>query len=158
MRLDVWMELTKVFTEEQFEQALESWHWIGLEGKVPVLASLFGDVILRAEDGFWWLDAMEGSLTRPWEDADAVQAELNTADGQERYLLAGLAREAAQRGLTLAADQVYDFTRPPVLGGEVSADNLGQIDFVVGLNIAGQIHEQVRDLPPGAPITGITVS
>jgi hypothetical protein len=158
MRLDTGMELTKVFTPEQFEQGLESWHWIGLEGKVPVLASLFGDVIFRAEDGFWWLDAMEGSLTRSWEDADAVQAELNTVDGQERYLLASLALAAAQRGLSPGAGQVYDFTRPPVLGGEVSADNLGVIDFVVGLNIAGQIHEQVRDLPPGSSISTITMS
>ncbi|AWS43722.1 T6SS immunity protein Tdi1 domain-containing protein [Streptosporangium sp. 'caverna'] len=152
------MELTKVFTLEQFEQGLESWRWIGLAGKVPVLASLFGDVIFRAEDGFWWLDAVEGSLTQPWEDADAVRAELNTVDGRERYLLASLAEAAGQRGLGLAAEQVYDFKHSPVLGGEVSLNNLGVIDFVVGLNIAGQIHEQVRDLPPGTPISGITIS
>ncbi|MFC4061196.1 T6SS immunity protein Tdi1 domain-containing protein [Planomonospora corallina] len=152
------MELTKVFTPEQFEQGLESWHWIGLEGKVPVLASLFGDVVFRAEDGFWWLDTIEGSLTRPWEDADAVRAELNTVAGQERYLLVGLVRAAVRQGLAPAAEQVYDFKHPPVLGGEVDLDNLEVIDFAVGLNIAGQIHEQVRDLPPGSPITGITMS
>ncbi|GAA4964212.1 hypothetical protein HD597_003521 [Nonomuraea thailandensis] len=93
---------------------------------------------------------MEGTLTRPWQDADAVQAELNTADGQERYLLASLAQEAALQGLAPGQGQVYDFTHPPVLGGEVSAGNLGLLDFVVGLNIAGQIHGQVRDLPPGS--------
>ncbi|MEV4394257.1 T6SS immunity protein Tdi1 domain-containing protein [Nonomuraea sp. NPDC049607] len=152
------MELTKDFTPEQFEQGLESWRWIGLEGKVPVLASLFGDVILQAADGFWWLDAMQGSLTRSWEDADALLAELSTVDGREHYLLASLAQAAEQRGLTPAAGQVYDFTRPPVLGGEVDVDNLGVIDFVVGLNIAGQIHEQVRSLPPGSPVSEITTS
>lgn len=30
MRLDIGMELTKVFTLERFEQGLESWRWIGL--------------------------------------------------------------------------------------------------------------------------------
>jgi hypothetical protein len=34
---------------------------------------------------------------------------------------------------------------------------VGVIDFVVGLNIAGQIHEQVRDLPAGTPIAGVTI-
>jgi len=83
---------------------------------------------------------------------------LNTAEGQDRYLLAGLAQAAEQRGLGLAADQIYQFEHPRVLGGEVSPDNLGVIDFVVGLNIAGQIHEQVRDLPPGTPVSGITIA
>ncbi|MFI9589946.1 T6SS immunity protein Tdi1 domain-containing protein [Nonomuraea sp. NPDC052265] len=147
-----------MFTSEQFEQGLESWRWIGLEGKVPVIASLFGDVIFQAADGFWWLDSLQGTLTRSWADADALLAELNTEDGQEHYLLASLAQAAGQRGLTLAAGQMYDFTRPPVLGGEVGADNLQVIDFVVGLNIAGQIHQQVRALPPGSPISGITMS
>jgi len=40
----------------------------------------------------------------------------------------------------------------------VDLDNVEVIDFVVSLNIAGQIHEQVRDLPPGTPISGITIS
>lgn len=157
MGLDTGMELTKVFAPERFAQGLESWGWIGLEAKVPVLASLFGDVIFQGEDGFWWLDTVEGSLNRRWQDLNALRAELNTADGQERYLLASLARVAEQRGLNPTTEQVYDFQRPPVLGGELSVDNLGVIDFVVGLNIAGQIHEQVRDLPPGTPISGITI-
>jgi hypothetical protein len=157
MLLDIGMDLTKAFTPEQFAQGLESWSWIGLEGKEPVLATLFGDVIFRAEGGFWWLDAVEGSLSRPWQNAEALRAELSTADGQERYLLVNLALAAARRGLTPTADQVYEFTQPPVLGGELTLDNVGVIDFVVGLNIAGQIHEQVRDLPAGTPIAGVTI-
>lgn len=110
-------------------------------------------MLLRAPDGFWWLDILEGTLTRPWTDTDAVRAAFADVEGQDSYLLAGLAHAAERRGLTLTADQVYDFQQPPILGGELIPDNIGVIDFVVGLNIAGQIHEQVRDLPPGTPIT-----
>ena len=30
-------------------------------------------------------------------------------------------------------------------------------DFVVTVNIAGQIHEQIKDLPPGTKISGLTI-
>jgi hypothetical protein len=32
------------------------------------------------------------------------------------------------------------------------------VDFVVALNLAGQIDEQVKLLPPGTPITGTTLN
>jgi hypothetical protein len=141
------MELTRTFTTDQYERALESWQWLDLAGKEPVFATPFGDVVLRAADGFWWLDALGGELSRPWESIEAMRAELNTPEGQERYLLASLVYVADQRGLVPDQDQVYGFLQPPALGGPVDAENVELVDFVVALNIAGQIHEQIRSLP-----------
>ena len=53
---------------------------------------------------------------------------------------------------------VYGFKTPPLLGGALEVDNVETIDFVVGLSIAGQIHDQIRGLPPGTRISGFTVS
>lgn len=39
----------------------------------------------------------------------------------------------------------------------MEVDNIGLIDFVVALHLAGQIHEQVRNHPPGFRVTGITL-
>jgi len=39
----------------------------------------------------------------------------------------------------------------------VEPANIGVIDFVVGVNLAGQLHEQVRGLPPGTAIQGVTI-
>ncbi len=147
------MELTRRFTAEQFDAALASWGWIGLDGKVPVFASPFGDVFLESAEGIWWLDTLQGELTCPWEDPAALEADLRTEEGQNQFLLAWLAMAAEGRGLVPAADQVYGFVVPPVLSGELEVENVEVIDFVVSLGIAGQIHEQVRDLPPGTPIT-----
>ena len=77
-----------------------------------MLASLFGDVFLQDQTGYWFLDSIEGSLS---------------------------------------------FVVPPVLGGKFDPDNVTVRDFVVALNISGQIHDQIRDLPPGTPIKGFTV-
>ncbi len=38
------VQLTKTFPAEAFRDALESWSWLPLAGKVPVLATAFGDV------------------------------------------------------------------------------------------------------------------
>ncbi|MBP2354904.1 hypothetical protein JOF29_006014 [Kribbella aluminosa] len=147
------MELTRTFTDTQYAHALESWTFLDLDGKVPVFTSPFGDVVFQAEDGFWWLDTLEGTLTRPWASAQELERELDTEDGQDQYLLAGLVVGAAGEGVVPSGDQVYSFAHPPQLGGEIALGNLEVLDFVVSLNILGQIHTQIRELPPGTPIS-----
>ncbi len=68
-------------------------------------------------------------------------------------LLAGLAASAERQGITPAGAQVYGFTAAPILGGELSVSNIQVVDFVVSVNILGQLHRQVRDLPPGTRIS-----
>lgn len=146
------MELTRRFTADQFDAALGSWGWLGLDGKVPVFASPFGDVFLESAEGIWWLDTLLGELSCPWPDPGALEEDLRSEEGQNQFLLAWLATAAEARGLVPTADQVYGFVVPPVLSGELEVENVEVIDFVVAVNIAGQIHEQIRDLPPGTPI------
>ena len=152
------MQLTKTWTADQYVGGLESWQWLDLGNKTPVFTSLFGDVFFEAVDGCWFLDSLEGSLSRAWDDREALEAALLTDEAQDRYLLAGLAHAANERGIALGSDQVYDFTPPPILGGERVVENISAMDFVVSLNIAGQMHDQVRRLPPGTRITGVTFS
>jgi hypothetical protein len=151
------MQLTKTFSQHQFDTALESWSFLGVEGKTPMLTSLFGDVFLAAKDGCWQLDILEGTLTRRWDTYQQMLAELATEAGEERYLLASLAFVAAARGILPGEDEIYDFMPPPILGGQLSVENLSAQDFAMTVNIAGQIHRQVRDVPPGTAITGFRV-
>ena len=152
------MDLTRSFSAVQFTRALESWAWAGVPGKQPLFTSPFGDVFLQAPDGFWFLDLLEGALTRPWPDADALRTDLNTAAGRDRYLMAGLAMAAEGRGIVPSDDQVLGFKVVPILGGAIAVENIEVIDFVVSLNLAGQLHQQVRDMPPGTRISGFTLA
>lgn len=151
------MELTRAFPAEQYAGALASWQWLGLGGREPMMTSPFGDVFFESEDGVWFLDLVEGSLQRPWGSLEELKASLETEEGQDRYLLSGLALGAAARGILPGDTEVYAFTTPPVLGGSVDLDNIEAADFVVAVNLAGQIHAQVKDLPPGTPIAGVTL-
>jgi hypothetical protein len=56
-------------------------------------------VVFQAEDGIWFLDTLEGSLTQIWDSTGALKTDLATASGQDRYLLAGLAIGAEHQGL-----------------------------------------------------------
>jgi hypothetical protein len=81
--------------------------------------------------------------------AQALERDLATTDGQDRYLLAGLALGAERKGIIPNASQAYGFKIPLVLGGATNVDNIHVIDFVVSLHISGQLLRQIRDLPPG---------
>jgi hypothetical protein len=78
------VELTRKFTPQQYVQATESWQWLGLADKAPLFTSPFGDVFFQATDGIWWLDTIEGALTRRWRTADELRAELTTPEGQDQ--------------------------------------------------------------------------
>ncbi len=152
------MELTRSFTAEQYQRALASWQWTGVAGKEPLFTSQFGDMFFEDAEGFWYLDFVEGTLTKEWDDLATLRAVLSTEQGQDRYLLGGLAMAAMTRGqLTPTRNQVLCFKVPPIIGGPFTVENIGLTDFVVIADITGQLHDQVRKLPPGAKISGFTV-
>jgi hypothetical protein len=146
------------FSEEQYRQALSSWAWLDIGSLTPRLASPFGDVFFESPTGWWFLDTIEGTLLQAWGSGQELQAILNTPEGQDQYLLLGLAQEAESQGLTPHDGQVYSFTVPPVLGGPMAVENVSVVDFVVAVDTAGQIHEQIRNLPPGTPVSGLDIS
>lgn len=151
------MEIIRRFTSEQYAGALDAWEFLGLDGKQPTFSSPFGDVFLQSADGWWFLDILGGTLTREWASADELQAALNTPEGQDRFLMTGLAQVAADLALVPDDSQVLSFVVHPMLGGTLTAENLEVSDMVVSVNLFGQIHEQTRDLPPGTPVTGFTI-
>ena len=148
--LDLSVDLIRTFSLEQYAGALDGWEWAGIGVKVPLFASPFGDLFLQSDDGCWFLSVVHGTLTQCWDSVEDLRAELDTPEGRERYLMAGLAQETERAGIVPDAKQIYDFKHPPVAGGPITVDNVHALDFVVSVNVAGQIHGQVKDLSEGA--------
>jgi hypothetical protein len=144
-------------TSEQLERALEAWDWIDFSELNPILVSGFGDVFFEGPGGIQMLDTIEGRLNVVAADRAQLQERLNTIEGQDELLLAGLVEGATRRGLELHNGQCFDFKVAPVLGGEMSVETIEVMDFMVKLNIAGQIHRQVKDLPPGTKVGKVTI-
>jgi hypothetical protein len=151
--------LIRHFSPDLLSEALTDWQWLAeLAGKRPLVTSAFGDVFLQGDDGVWFLDTVEGKLSREWDSPTSLQAQLNTVDGQDRYLMAGLAVAAFNTGLLPSDRQVPSFKVAPVLGGSFEPQNIEVSDLIVTLSIAGQIHRQIKDLPPGTAISGIQIN
>lgn len=61
-------------------------------------------------------------------------------------------------GLVPAYNQCIGYRRPLFLGGEDDVSNLELCDFDLYWDISAQLLEQVRGLPQGTPITGISIN
>lgn len=152
------MDLIRQFSPDLVGAALQDWIWLaGLGELSPLAVSAFGDVFLYGPDGVWFLDTIEGTLTREWDHPAALQDAINTPEGQDRYLLGGLVFAAHEAGIEPGANQVLSFKIPPILGGKCEVDNIEASDLVVALSLGGQIHQQVKALPPGTEISGFTL-
>jgi hypothetical protein len=82
---------------------------------------------------------------------------MNTPEVQDRYPMVGLVQAALEAGLTPGEGQVLSFKVPPALAGVLTVENVELADLVVAVNTAGQVHKQIKDLPPGSPISDISV-
>ena len=72
--------------------------------------------------------------------------------------MAALAMAAELQGMVPSDGQVLGFKVAPILGGAIVVENIEVIDFVVSVNLAGQLHQQVRNMPPGTRISGFTLA
>ena len=143
---------------DQLDRALESWRWIGIEGKEPIRVTAFGDVFFTDSEGLvWFLDTLEGTFSAVFDSTEEMDQVLETEDGQAKFLLAELVKRAEAGGMHLNHGECYDWKLNPVVGGAVEFENVHTIDCVVAINIAGQIHDQTRHLPPGTKISGFNV-
>src|SRR5213075_1862673 len=93
------VRLTKEFSAERYARGLASWTWIDLTGKTARFASLFGDVFFEADDGWWFLDTVEGTLSHPWDGRISMNFTLESPAGRDRFLLAGMSSSALEGGI-----------------------------------------------------------
>jgi hypothetical protein len=138
--------------------ALEAWEWIGLDGLTTIAVSAFGEPFFRDTQGaIHQLDTLDGKLNAVAGSLSEFTAILQEEAARDELLLAGLVLGAIGRGLILAPGECYDFKIAPILGGEISADQIETMSFLVKLHIAGQLHDQVRHLAPGTKINSVTL-
>jgi hypothetical protein len=137
--------------------ALGAWAWIGVAGKAPVRLTAFGQVFLQDAEGIWFLDTIDGKLTRVCAGEAELETLLQDPDAREHYLLESFLERVAATGRTLRPGQVFDFIVNPVIGGRMELANVRATDLMVSIHMAGQIHDQVRSLPPGTKIDRVDI-
>lgn len=146
------MEHLRPFDPRSFAYGLAAWSWLGLDGKTPRFATVFGDVVLESLEGWWFLDTVEGTLEPRWPTAVELSAELDSPEGRQDLLLEDIVLEAAQRGVVPAPDEVLTFMPHPVLGGRLSAESAVPVRLELALRLSGEVHRQSRPLPEPSPL------
>ncbi|MFT4928362.1 MAG: hypothetical protein ACI8WB_004481 [Phenylobacterium sp.] len=153
-------DLTVNFTHLNRAYLLSEWHWlIGVE-KMPILLSASGDAFLQdSNDGsIMVLDTCNGKLTEIAGSFDQFSSLLTNKDFLMEYLAVQLVEDLMKAGTKLSEGKIYSFKKLPVLGGELSPENIDTVDIEVHFSMTGQIHQQVQNLPDGTPTDNIVLN
>ena len=113
-----------------------------------------GDALLRdpADGSIHFLDVTSGTIERIAAGDTAFETAVASPENAERWLALEIVDGQAALGMRPGRNECLSFNRPPVLGGQVEPANFETCDVSVHLSLAGQIHQQVKDLPPGTKI------
>jgi hypothetical protein len=145
-------------SDRDLTAVLAAWRWLNPPKERPILTSAFGDMFFQVRDGrVVMLDTLEGVL-KPVAGSVAEMRDrlLGSTDAQDELLSSVWTQAARRAGLKLKPGECFDWSIAPVLGGAFAADNIAVQSFAVAVDIAGQLHEQVRHLPPGTKINSVS--
>lgn len=154
---DDWSTLLINPTQLEIESALEEWSWLKPPRCMPMFVSAFGDLFFKAADAVMMLDTLEGAITRVARNGIELRERLASEDGRDELLSDVWVQAAQRQGLQLNEGECFDWVVSPALGGPISADNITKMSFVVKVDLAGQLHRQIKALPPGTKINRVTI-
>jgi hypothetical protein len=98
-----------------------------------------------------------GQLTQLADSAEEFKRLMVQPENANEWFVPQLVGDILASGKRLEAGECFGYKVPPVLGGELEPDNFEPTDLQVHFGILGQIHRQVKDLPPGTPIGEIKI-
>jgi len=151
-----WNDLTVKFDDHSSNRLIHDWTWLIGENKTPILVSSIGDLFLRDDsDKVYWLNVGDGTLTVVANSVEEFKQKLQDQSIVNDWFLVGLISELKTAGVNLKPGQIYSYKKLLVLGGDYSPENFEPTDIEVHFSFAGQIHRQVKDLPPGTKINSI---
>jgi Domain of unknown function (DUF1851) len=136
------------------DHVLDDWRWLTGSPLQLWHVTKAGDALLRdpTDGSIHFLDVIAGSVERIAEGDSDFESAVATPENAERWLMPDIVNGQAALGMRPERDECLSFKKPPVLGGQLEPDNFETCDVLVHFSIAGQIHRQVKDLPPGTKI------
>jgi hypothetical protein len=131
----------------------DAWSWIGLDATDLIASNLFGNVIVRDRHGRFWRICPEELTCEVIAANDQEYSKLWTDDEfQTDWTMGVFLEQAVAKFGPLPPDRCYCLKLPAVLGGEYSTENLGTISRNELISFAGDIAEQIKDVPEGGKV------
>ena len=153
-----WNELTVDFQKQGTDDLLSDWRWLVGESMQLLVVSSLGDMFLADIDGHvFWLDSGAGQLQQVAETSAEFKRLMQQREKADQWFIPQLVGELMAGGVRLAPGQCYSYKKPPILGGEIEPGNFEPCDLSVHFSVLGQLHRQIKDLPPGTKISDIKI-
>lgn len=141
-------------TTYSIDELLDDWRWLVPEDVELVVITKAGDAFIRrlGDGAILRLNVVDGSVEQVCASLDEFQAAITDEQHVQRWFMPEIVQGQALLGMDPGENECLSFKHPPILGGQIDPDNIEVSDVAVHFSIAGQIHKQVKDLPPGATI------
>lgn len=152
-------DVTINFTHLKRETLLSDWQWLVDKHDLPILITSIGDVFIQNKNTneMKFLDTGYGVLKDIAPHPEELRVLLKNEDFALDHLPFNAVSGMLDKGVALPKGQIYSYKILPALGGAHSLDNLEPCDIHVHLSISGQIHQQIKDLPPGTKVENIKI-
>lgn len=148
-------DLTIKFNQGISDNLTADWTWLIGPDKKPILVSAIGDMFLKDDNGsIYWLDVGQGKFELVATDINDFKIKLTEIEQVNEWFMIDLTTELKLSN-KLKDGQLFSYKKLPVIGGDYSVDNFEPTDIEVHFSIAGQIHEQIKDLPDGTKINNV---
>lgn len=150
-------DLVKDKSKIDLQDICSGWKWLTSEQKDILIVTVFGDIFfVGPHDEINWLDCSVGKLTKVAESVNEFQNLLVDKDNFANWFLTELYVELQDKNIFLKENQVYSYTKIPILGGDYAVNNIEPTDISVHFYLTGQICEQTKDLPDDTKIDVVT--
>jgi hypothetical protein len=137
---------------------LAGWRWLVDESFSVILPTVLGDLFLERCDGtIWFLDTCGGQLEQVAKRYDDFKSLLQDQQRLRDWFATDLLADLLTSGLRRNAGECFSPTLPPILGGKIEPSNFHACSLLAHQALLGPLHEKVRQLPPGTPITDIEI-
>lgn len=152
-------DLTVPFSELNQAELLSDWVWLTHEKYFPILLTSSGDAFVQSveDESIHCLDTGEGKLEQVSSSLSEFKLLLKEDDFVANYFAVQMVGDLIQSGKVLGEGQIYSLTKPFILGGEYSLENIEVLDIEVHFSLLGQIHNKVKNLPGGTDIGSIEI-
>jgi hypothetical protein len=146
-------------TDVAADAVLDDWRWlIGPKLQLWRVTKAGNALLQDPTDGsIHFLDVVSGKAERIADNQAAFESAVASGENAARWLMPQIVEGQARLGMRPAINECLSFKHPPVLGGQIDPDNFETCSVLVHFSIAGQIHQQVKDLPPGTKIGKISI-
>ena len=148
--------LAPVAGEFDVDEALESWRWLVADPVTSLVVTAFGDLFLARVDGsILFLDTISGACSSVADSVAEWEEKIRDAENLDEWFMPDFVAALRDAGQYLSQGECYDALHSINLGGEWSVENFRPTHWRVHFSAAGQLAEQIKDLPDGTEITDI---